>query len=269
MNLLKTNNLTKQMENEMSEQNDFAKKMDEIEKLAGLKEKGVLTEEEFQTQKQILLKGTEKVPTSLPFQLKKGVTSLSFFVSKGFLKQKMVFSDQNDKPVYWVSEDKSLGDAITIYEDETKTKPIATLNKEGSGSRLWSEVAVNDGNGVNNLGTVKWNGGINVTKWIIRTNNGVEVKCEENVGIVKYLVKIIHNLVATVIIPLPFTKSGSLSLYCQGSKFGKIKSSIPFLFLIKRKYTIENVQSIVNSQVDLRLVLAAMSLQSIVSNKTF
>jgi len=251
----------------MSSQNDFAKQMDEIEKLAGLKEKGILTEEEFQTQKQILLKGKSKetATTIPPFQLKKGVTSLSFYSSKGFLKQKMIFSDQNGKPVYWVSEDKALGDAISIYEDEAKTKPVARLNKEGSGSRLWSEVAVNEGDGVNNVGTVKWNGGVNVSKWIIRTNNGIEAKCDENVGFVKYVVKIIHNLVATVFIPLPFTKSGSLTLYCQGSKFGKIKSSIPFLFLKKRKYTIENVQGISNSQVDLRLILAAMSLQGIVS----
>lgn len=255
----------------MSSQNDFSKQMEEIEKLAGLKEKGILTEEEFQTQKQILLNGKSKEAASTipPFQLKKGVTSLSFYSSKGLLKQKMVFSDQNGKPVYWVSEDKALGDAISIYEDEAKTKPVARLNKEGSGSRLWSEVAVNEGDGINNIGTVKWRGGLNVAKWAIKTNKGLEAKCDENVGFVKYLVKIIHNLVATVFIPLPYTKSGSLTIYCQSAKFGRIKSSVPFLFLKKRRYTIEDVQGIANSEVDLRLILAAMSLQGIVANKTF
>lgn len=83
---------------------------------------------------------------------------------------------------------------------------------------------------------------------------------------------------------LPFSKSGSLSLSTEGSEFGIIRarlgifikllcictSGLMVLFLPGwgRKYTIENVQYI-SEKVDLRLVLATMSLQGIVSNRTF
>ena len=160
--------------------------LEQIEKLAALKEQGVLTDEEFQKQKTSLLESTEVEnndpvdSTSSTFQIKEGITSMSFASSGGIFKRRLVFLDQNNRPAYWASEDAALDDAISIYEDEVGTRPIATLTKQGIGSRLWSEVAVNDGGGVNNLGTVKWDGGGTVTRWIIQTSDDREIRCDEN-----------------------------------------------------------------------------------------
>lgn len=266
-------------------------KLEQIEKLATLKEQGVLTDEEFQKQKTVLLKSIEVEnskcisSTSSIFQIKEGITSISFANSKGILKRRMVFSDQNNRPVYWASEDAAFDDKISIYEDETGIRPIATLTKRGIGSRLWSEVLVNDERGANNLGSVKWDGGVTVTRWIIRTIDDREIRCDEkSAGFIKRLGRTIYDIVATVVYVMPFSKSGSLSLSTEGNEFGIIRARLGiFIKLLcvctfglmvlilpgwRRKYTIENVQYI-SEQVDLRLVLATMSLQGIVSNRTF
>jgi len=180
------------------------------------------------------------------------------------------FCDEFGEPVIWAGEDSWTSNTISAYVDQEKTKLLFKITSPGLGSRLWQELQVTDALD-QPIGTIKWQGGPVVSKWLMRDSQGRELLSEERMSKERYAAKLAGRAIPGAI------TTGTLTLIAGGSDVGAVVKkkgtgsdvgaagkwygSIRAAF-----YEIENIRAI-SSYVDIRLLIAAMALESIYAEK--
>jgi hypothetical protein len=183
---------------------------------------------------------------------------LRFRKARGLMQRRLVFTDGFETPKLWVEEESKGSTDLWLYADPQKTNRLALFHPEGL-SPYTAPFTIKTPAG-ETLGSVVWQGGPVVSKWFIQGADGREMLSHEVMSHGKYAAKLLAKFIPITIDTS--MKTGTLTLFSKGQIVSKVIRSGSWFTPL---YEIADVPRIA-TQIEIRLLLAAMSCEAMFSN---